>query len=96
MAKNTAKVCEWCEENTAHAHQSSVYWELPDGSRAVQIANVPSLSCSHCGMDYQEESIINEIEDQLMLIDTRLIDKVIPYKDLMALPRLLKKNYFRF
>ncbi|PFA70139.1 YokU family protein [Bacillus sp. AFS015802] len=94
MDKN--KACEWCEEKTAHPHQTNVYWELPDGSRAIQIAKVPGLCCSHCGMEYQEESIINEIEDQLMLIDTRLIDKVISYKDLMDLPRLLKKNYFRF
>ncbi|MBN8190636.1 YokU family protein [Bacillus sp. NTK074B] len=90
------KTCEWCEENSAHAHLTSVYWELPDGSRAIQIADVPGMSCSQCGMEYQEESVINEIEDQLMLIDTRLIDKVIPFKELMNLPRLLKKNYFRF
>ena len=96
MGKKNTKICEWCEENTAHDTESSVYWELPDGSRAIQIANVPSMSCSQCGMEYQEESLINEIEDQLMLIDTRLIDKVIAYKDLMELPRLLKKNYFRF
>ncbi|MCA1058446.1 YokU family protein [Rossellomorea aquimaris] len=90
------KTCEWCEENKTQAHLSNVYWELPDGSRAIQIVNVPSVCCSHCDMEYQEESVINEIEDQLMLIDTRLIDKVIPYEELMNLPRLLKRNYFRF
>ncbi|RBP01094.1 YokU family protein [Rossellomorea aquimaris] len=96
MDKNNAKVCEWCEEETAHEEKANVYWELPDGSRAIQISNVPSMSCSHCGMEYQEEAVINEIEDQLMLIDTKLIDKVIAYTDLMELPRLLKKNYFRY
>ncbi|MFC7783660.1 MULTISPECIES: YokU family protein [unclassified Rossellomorea] len=96
MDKKNTKVCEWCEEKTAHEDQSSVYWELPDGTRAIQIANVPSVSCSHCGMEYQDEGVINEIEDQLMLVDTKLIDKVIAYTDLMQLPRLLKKNYFRF
>lgn len=96
MDKNKAKVCEWCEGETAHVDQSNVYWELPDGTRAIQISYVPSMSCSHCGMEYQEEAVINEIEDQLMLIDTNLIDKVITYTDLMELPRLLKKNYFRY
>ncbi|MGM0854336.1 MAG: YokU family protein [Bacillota bacterium] len=96
MDKNNVKICEWCEAETAHEDQSNVYWELPDGTRAIQISIVPSMSCSHCGMEYQEEAVINEIEDQLMVIDTNLIDKVITYTELMKLPRLLKKNYFRF
>ncbi|WP_197747096.1 YokU family protein [Bacillus sp. KH172YL63] len=90
------KICEWCEEKTASPFSSDVYWELPDGSRAIQITHVPGLRCSRCDMEYQEELVINEIEDQLMLIDTRAIDKEIEYNNLMAIPRLLKKNYFRF
>ncbi len=96
MGHNQMKVCVWCEEKTAYDDTSSVYWELPDGTRAIQIVHVPSMSCSHCGMEYQEEEVINEIEDQLMLIDIRSIHKVIEYTELMAIPRLLKKNYFRY
>ncbi|MCA1063065.1 YokU family protein [Rossellomorea sp. AcN35-11] len=96
MGKSSLKRCDWCEEKTANDSQSNVFWELPDGSRAIQITGVPSVSCSHCGMEYQEEAVINEIEDQLMLIDTKSIDKVITYTKLMDHPRFLKKNYFRF
>ena len=88
--------CEWCENETATETSSSVYWELPSGTRAIQITDVPSVSCKKCGMIYQEEQVIGEIEDQLMLVDTSQIQKVITHKELMELPRLLKRNYFRF
>ncbi len=88
--------CEWCGCDSAKECLSSVFWELPDGTRAIEITNVPSRKCSECKMDYQEEEIIQEIEDQLMLIDTKKISTLISYNELMEIPRLLKKNYFRF
>jgi len=87
--------CLWCESEEAEKAGLTGYWELPDGSRAVQITVIPSVSCSSCGMEYQEDHIVDEIEDQLMLIDTKKIDSTISYTELMNIPRFLKKNYFK-
>ncbi|MDR4886096.1 YokU family protein [Fredinandcohnia sp. QZ13] len=88
--------CMWCESEKAREATNSVFWELPDGTRAIEITEIPSVRCEACGMEYQEEDIINEIEDQLMLIDTKKLSKAIQYKELMKIPRFLKHNYFRF
>ncbi len=47
-------------------------------------------------MVYQNEDIIKEIEDQLFLVDTKKIGSSISFKELLELPRLLKRNYFDF
>ncbi|AGK54517.1 YokU family protein [Bacillus sp. 1NLA3E] len=52
--------------------------------------------CQECDMVYQPDNIIKEIEDQLFLVDTSIIGNSINFKELMILPRLLKKNYFDF
>ncbi|MGM0899774.1 MAG: YokU family protein [Bacillota bacterium] len=87
--------CEWCQSEAEKGEQT-VYWELPDGTRAVEITNVPSVICSTCGMIYSSDEVTKEIEDQLLLVDTKKITKTIKYNDLMTLPRLLKWNYFDF
>lgn len=87
--------CEWCK-GKASTCEGSVYWELPDGSRAIEITKTPSIICKECEMVYQEDKVIKEIEDQLFLVDTRQIDSTISFKELMELPRLLKRNYFDF
>ncbi len=87
--------CEWCE-GKASIGESSVYWELPDGSRAIEITLTPAIICLECEMVYQEEKVIKEIEDQLFLVDTRQIGSTISFKELIELPRLLKRNYFDF
>ncbi|MEH7237578.1 YokU family protein [Bacillus sp. JJ1562] len=86
----------WCESEKAREVTNSVFWELPDGTRAIEITETPSVKCEACGIEYQEESIIKEIEDQLMLIDTKKLSKTVQYKELMDTPRILKHNYFRF
>lgn len=88
--------CMWCDSQNAKEVTNSVYWELPDGTRAIEITDTPSVECGDCGMEYQEENIINEIEDQLMLINTKKLAKTVQYKELMEIPRFLKHNYFRF
>ncbi|MFS0863238.1 YokU family protein [Fredinandcohnia sp. 179-A 10B2 NHS] len=88
--------CMWCESEEAYEDKNSVYWELPDGTRAIEITDTPCVVCNQCGMIYQEETIINEIEDHLLLINTKQIENTVTYKSLMSVPRLLKKNYFRF
>lgn len=88
--------CEWCEKETARAIKSTVYWELPDGTRAIEIKEVPGIHCDSCGMEYQKEALINEIEDQLLLIDTTKLGKTMSFEQLMEQPRLLKRNYFNF
>ncbi|MFT4414078.1 YokU family protein [Fredinandcohnia humi] len=88
--------CMWCHSDEAKQGTQSVYWELPDGTRAIEITNTPCVICKSCGMEYQEESIINEIEDQLMLIDTKQLDKKLSYEELLSVPKLLKRNYFRY
>jgi uncharacterized YokU family protein len=89
-------LCEWCECANVERIKSSVYWELPDGTRAIEITDTPTNSCPDCAMIYQNEDIVKEIENQLYLIDCKLIGKVVSFKELMAVPRLLKKNYFDF
>lgn len=88
--------CEWCVEEEAKAISTTVYWELPDGSRAIEITKTPGFYCHSCGMEYQSESLITQIEDQLMIIDTKKLEKSITYEQLMNQPKLLKQNYFRF
>ncbi|MBM7094555.1 MULTISPECIES: YokU family protein [Alteribacter] len=88
--------CKWCESDKAIHSLESAYWELPDGSRAVEITQVPSIKCSDCEMIYIEEEQIADIEDQFMLIDTKKLDMTFSYKTLMNQPKFLKKNYFNF
>lgn len=87
--------CEWCDGDAKRA-ENTVYWELPDGTRAIEITNVPAVLCSSCGMMYSTDEITKEIEDQLFLVDTKKITKTMSYQELMLLPRLLKRNYFDF
>lgn len=88
--------CEWCNSTNVKRLKDSVYWELPDGTRAIEIAETPTLSCTDCDMTYQSEVIIKEIENHLFLIDCKKLGKVITFEELMKIPRLLKKNYFDF
>ncbi len=88
-------ICEWCG-GEANNEDNTVYWELPDGSRAIEITKTPAVACKECEMVYQSEDIIKEIEDQLFLVDTKKIGSSIGFEELMELPRLLKRNYFDF
>ncbi|PLR98868.1 YokU family protein [Bacillus sp. T33-2] len=88
--------CEWCECEKIMHGSKSVFWELPDGSRAIEITHTPTITCQDCHISYQTEKIVKQIEDQLFLVNTTLIDKTIKFEELMALPRLLKRNYFDF
>lgn len=88
--------CAWCESEHIAETKASVYWELPDGTRAIEIKETPSIRCHDCEMEYQWDEQVKEIEDQLFLIDTKTIDKEISFNELMAKPRLLKRNYFDF
>ena len=88
--------CEWCDEKEVQVTTSSVYWELPDGSRAITITDVPSFHCEKCKFTYQKEEMIKSIEDQLFLISTKLLPASVTFDDLMKQPRLLKRNYFDF
>ena len=88
--------CKWCDADGALAINSTVFWELPDGSRAIAITETPTRCCLACKMEYQEDEIIKEIEDQLFLIDTKGMERELSYETLMNKPRLLKRNYFDF
>ncbi|MFZ7944321.1 MULTISPECIES: YokU family protein [Bacillaceae] len=88
--------CEWCTSPNVLQTTESVYWELPDGSRAIEITETPTYRCPDCDMVYQSEVIVKEIENHLYLIDCKKIEKIITFEDLMKIPRLLKKNYFDF
>jgi uncharacterized YokU family protein len=87
--------CEWCG-GKATKGEGAVYWELPDGSRAIEITTTPTVNCEECDMVYQHDTVIKEIEDQLFLVDKKKIGSSISFKELMVLPRLLKRNYFDF
>lgn len=88
--------CEWCNSTNVNLTSESVFWELPDGTRAIEIEATPTHHCLDCDMLYQSETIVKNIEDQLFLIDCKQIEKVISFEELMSRPRLLKKNYFDF
>ncbi|MFE8702085.1 YokU family protein [Cytobacillus sp. FJAT-54145] len=88
--------CQWCDSNDIKTGTNEVYWELPDGSRAIEIRDTPTIFCDSCNIIYQNESIVKEIEDQLLLVDTNKIEKTISFSELMEIPRFLKKNYFDF
>ncbi|KMY44425.1 hypothetical protein AC622_09325 [Bacillus sp. FJAT-27916] len=91
-----SQICLWCEEAGASLITDTVYWELPDGTNTVQITEVPSISCAKCGMIYQTDEQVKEIEDQLFLIDTKELEKSLTFQELMEKKRLLKRNYFDF
>ncbi|MGD6966690.1 YokU family protein [Rossellomorea vietnamensis] len=88
--------CEWCGEEEAYRSRGPVFWELPDGSRAIEITGTPQVFCSGCGIVFTEEAVTIELEDQLLLIDTKPLGEKISYRDLMKIERKLKRNYFRF
>ncbi|KXZ21693.1 YokU family protein [Bacillus nakamurai] len=90
------KPCAWCNDLKTSTCAETVYWELPDGTRAIEITETPALACSSCGMTYQEESVIGEIENQLFLIDAKKLPQTITYQELMQTERILKRNYFDF
>jgi uncharacterized YokU family protein len=89
-------ICQWCESDTARETSNTVYWELPDGTNAIEIRDTPSIHCLECGMTYQTDHTVKEIEDHLFLIDCSKLEKSMKYDTLMAAPRLLKRNYFDF
>ncbi len=90
------ELCQWCEQPKALKVMESVYWELPDGTKAIEITDVPSLHCKHCEARYQSDETIKEIENHLFIIDTKNIEKSLTYEQLMEKPKLLKRNYFDF
>ena len=85
--------CMWCDSTEAKESLNTVYWELPDGTKAIEIQETPCISCSSCGMDYQSDHTVKEIEDQLFLIYTKDLPKQLTYEELMGRPRLLKKLF---
>jgi uncharacterized YokU family protein len=87
--------CDWCGGNAIKG-EGTVYWELPDGSRAIEITATPTVICMECDMVYQTDEVTKVIENQLFLVDTKKIISSISYKELMEMPRLLKRNYFDF
>lgn len=88
--------CEWCVEGNVRIQNMPVYWELPDGSRAIEISDTPTCICEQCGMEYQEEMLIKKLENHLYLVDFKKIPASISYEELINLPKILKKNYFDF
>jgi uncharacterized YokU family protein len=86
--------CEWCSSTKAKVSENTVYWELPDGSRAITITNTPCITCHSCEMIYQTNETVELIEEQLLLIDTKKIEDIVTYEQLMNVPRWLKMNYF--
>jgi uncharacterized YokU family protein len=90
------KTCEWCSSTNITEGHNTVYWELWDGSRAIEIQQTPCVICNECGMEYQEEKLIKEIENQLFLIDTKKLEKSLTFKQFMEKPKILKRNYFDF
>ena len=90
------EVCPWCETGKLSSIKGTVYWELPDGTRAVEITETPSSHCENCNALFQRDEVVKEIEDQLFLIDTKHLEKQTTYEQLLKMKRMLKRNYFDF
>ncbi|MFB7139051.1 YokU family protein [Gottfriedia sp. NPDC056225] len=88
--------CQWCESANIVESTNTVYWELPDGTKAIEIKETPCVICQNCNITYQTEDTVGAIEEQLYLINTKLIEKTLSFQELIQQPRLLKKNYFDF
>ena len=89
-------ICHWCESVNTIETTNTVYWELPDGTKAVEIKETPCIQCMDCHITYQTDATVNAIEDQLFLINTKILEKTLSYQELMLQPKLLKRNYFDF
>lgn len=89
-------LCKWCRSTEAIQSKNTVYWELPDGSRAITINETPCIHCEDCGMQYQTDETTEIIENHLLIIDTKLLPDTINYEQLLAQPKILKRNYFDF
>jgi uncharacterized YokU family protein len=87
--------CLWCESKEAEPSVNTTYWEFPDGSCSIELTNVPCVKCPSCGVEYQEEEIIEKIETQLLLINTKQIGPSMDYGEFLKLPRVLKRNYLK-
>ncbi|MEF2096680.1 YokU family protein [Bacillus sp. CFBP9009] len=90
------ETCPWCEKGKLASVNGTVYWELPDGTRAVEITETPSSHCESCDALFQSDEIVKGIENQLFLIDSKQLEKQTTYSELMNMKRLLKRNYFDF
>ncbi|MGG4264659.1 YokU family protein [Peribacillus simplex] len=90
------EMCPWCEKGKLVSVEGTVYWELPDGSRAVEIDETPSFYCDNCHALFQSDETTKEIEDQLFLIDKKQLGKQTTYDELLKMKRVLKRNYFDF
>ncbi|MFE0505157.1 YokU family protein [Peribacillus butanolivorans] len=90
------ETCPWCEIGKLTSVTGTVYWELPDGTRAVEITETPSSHCENCKALFQSDEIVKEIEDQLFLIDSKQLGKQTTYDELLKMKRVLKRNYFDF
>lgn len=88
--------CQWCDSPNIIESTNTVYWELPDGTKSIEIKETPCVVCQDCCMTYQTDEIISAIEEQLFLINTKELEKTVAYLKLMQHPRLLKRNYFDF
>lgn len=90
------ETCAWCDGQKIETRLGDVYWELPDGTRAIKIREVPTVYCNDCEMEYQWDELVKQIDDRLFLINTKEIGKETTYEKLMSQPKLLKRNYFDF
>jgi uncharacterized YokU family protein len=90
------KTCQWCESVNIVETTNTVYWELPDGTKAIEISETPCIECRECHITYQTDETVNVIEEQLFLINTKLLEKTLRFVELLQQPRLLKRNYFDF
>jgi uncharacterized YokU family protein len=86
----SVETCPWCEVGVLTSVKDTVYWELPDGTRAVEIAETPSFYCDNCRALFQSDEIVKEIEDQLFYIDTKKLGDKTTFNKLLKMKRLLK------
>lgn len=83
--------CIWCQTEDIRESVKDCYWIMPDGKTAVQIVDVPALTCAGCGT-YVTESISQQVDEALYWHDVSALGTVFRYEELMKAPRI--KNIF--
>ena len=87
--------CMWCDSTEAKESLNTVYWELPDGTKAIETKRHHAfLFLMWYGLSIRSNSERNR--RSIVLIYTKDLPKQLTYEELMGRPRLLKRNYFDF
>lgn len=82
--------CMWCDRNKVEETTKDCYWILPDGTDAIEILQIPAVTCVNCG-SHLTDKMNHDIDMALYSRELPKGRKEITYKELMNAPY---KNIF--